>query len=83
MALCLLASVSAARRRKGSIAWMVGSVVYGGRTMDRSTWKNWERKWAEFLGGDEVNAKRIPVTGSQSGDVPDVDTIKFAGEVKA
>jgi len=51
--------------------------------MDRSTWKNWERKWAEFLGGDAVNAKRIPVTGRQSGDVPDVETIKFAAEVKA
>tara|TARA_R100001460_G_scaffold61802_1_gene101949 strand:+ start:5629 stop:6108 length:480 start_codon:yes stop_codon:yes gene_type:complete len=83
MALCLLASVSAARRKRDSIAWMVGSVVYGGRRMDRSTWKNWERKWAEFLGGDEVNAKRIPVTGRQSGDVPDVETIKFAAEVKA
>jgi len=51
--------------------------------VDRSTWKNWERKWAEFLGGDKVNAKRIPVTGRQSGDVPDVETIKFAVEVKA
>lgn len=51
--------------------------------MDRSTWKAWERKWAEFLGGDAVNAKRIPVTGRQSGDVPDVETIKFAVEVKA
>ena len=83
MALCLLESVSAARRKRDSIAWMVDSVVYGGRTMDRSTWKNWERKWAEFLGGDAVNAKRIPVTGRQSGDVPDVETIKFAAEVKA
>jgi hypothetical protein len=83
MALCLLESVSAARRKRDSIAWMVGSVVYGGKKMDRSTWKNWERKWAEFLGGDAVNAKRIPVTGRQSGDVPDVETIKFAAEVKA
>ena len=46
--------------------------------MDRSTWKNWERKVAEWFGGDSVNAKRIPVTGRQSGDVPDVETIKFA-----
>ena len=83
MALCLLESVSAARRKRDSIAWMVGSVVYGGKKMDRSTLKNWERKWAEFLGGDAVNAKRIPVTGRQSGDVPDVETIKFAAEVKA
>ena len=51
--------------------------------MDRSTWKNWERKVAEWFGGDSVNAKRIPVTGRQSGDVPDVETIKFAIEVKA
>ena len=35
MALCLLASVSAARRKRDSIAWMVDSVVYGGKTMDR------------------------------------------------
>ena len=83
MALCLFASVSAARRKKDSIAWMVGSVVYGGKTMDRSTWKNWERWWREKLGGDKVNATRIPVTGRHSGDVPDIETIKFAGEVKA
>jgi predicted RecB family endonuclease len=51
--------------------------------MDRSTWKKWERWWADALGGDKVNAKRIPVTGRQSGDVPDVETIKFAVEVKA
>ena len=51
--------------------------------MDRSTWKNWERKVAEWFGGDEVNAKRIPVTGRQSGDVTDVETLKFAIEVKA
>jgi hypothetical protein len=51
--------------------------------MDRSVWKKWERKVAEWFGGDEVNAKRIPVTGRQSGDVPDVETIKFAIEVKA
>lgn len=51
--------------------------------MDRSVWKNWERKVAEWFGGDSVNAKRIPVTGRQSGDVPDVETIKFAIEVKA
>jgi hypothetical protein len=51
--------------------------------MDRSTWKNWERKVAEWFGGDKVNAKRIPVTGRNSGDVPDVETIKFAIEVKA
>ena len=62
---------------------MEGVVAYGEKEMDRSVWKNWERKVAEWFGGDEVNAKRIPVTGRQSGDVPDVETIKFAIEVKA
>ena len=51
--------------------------------MDRSTWKKWERWWANALGGDGVNAKRNAVTGRHSGDVPDVETIKFAVEVKA
>lgn len=51
--------------------------------MDRSTWKKWERWWADVLGGDKVNAKRNPVTGRHSGDTPDVETIKFAAEVKA
>ena len=51
--------------------------------MDRSTWKKWERWWANALGGDRVNAKRNAVTGRHSGDVPDVETIKFAVEVKA
>ncbi len=62
---------------------MEGVVAYGEKEMDRSVWKNWERKVAEWFGGDAVNAKRIPVTGRQSGDVPDVETIKFAIEVKA
>ena len=44
----------------------------------RGTWKKSERDAAETLGGI-----RIPVTGRQSGDVPDVETIKFAIEVKA
>tara|TARA_B100000424_G_scaffold65983_1_gene48672 strand:+ start:949 stop:1332 length:384 start_codon:yes stop_codon:yes gene_type:complete len=51
--------------------------------MKNSVWKNWERRWAEFFGGDAVNAQRNPVTGRHSGDVPDVETIKFALEVKA
>lgn len=62
---------------------MVDLVAYGEGRMDRSVWKNWERKVAEWFGGDKVNAKRIPVTGRHSGDVPDVETIKFAIEVKA
>ena len=63
--------------------WMEGEVAYGEKEMDRSVWKNWERKVAEWFGGDAVNAKRIPVTGRQSGDVPDVETIKFSIEVEA
>ena len=51
--------------------------------MKNSVWKNWERKWAEFLGGEKVKAQRNPETGRHSGDVPDVETIKFAAEVKA
>ena len=51
--------------------------------MDKSTWKKWERWWAEKLGGDKVNARRNPVTGRHSGDTPDVETIRFAVEVKA
>lgn len=51
--------------------------------MDRSTWKKWERWWVAALGGDRVNGKRNPVTGRHSGDTPDIETIKFAGEVKA
>ena len=62
---------------------MEGVVAYGEKEMDRSVWKNWERKVAEWFGGDAVIAKRIPVNGRQSGDAPDVETIKFAIEVKA
>ena len=51
--------------------------------MDRSTWKTWERWWVAALGGDRVNGKRNPVTGRHSGDTPDIETIKIAGEVKA
>jgi|TARA_R100000234_G_C4993931_1_gene176886 hypothetical protein len=71
------------RRNLVTTVWMEGVVAYGEKEMDRSVWKNWERKVAEWFGGDAVNAKRIPVTGRQSGDVPDVETIKFAIEVKA
>ena len=51
--------------------------------MDRSTWKKWELWLVATLGGDRVNAKRNTVTGRHSGDTPDVETIKFAVEVKA
>ena len=42
-----------------------------------SQWKATERAIAEYLGG-----KRIPITGRQRGDVPDVDHPHFAIEVK-
>lgn len=46
--------------------------------MNRSTWKQIERDWALDLGG-----KRVPVTGRQRGDVPDVEHPLYAIEVKA
>tara|TARA_R100001510_G_C7502758_1_gene105749 strand:+ start:90 stop:479 length:390 start_codon:yes stop_codon:yes gene_type:complete len=53
--------------------------------MDKSVWKRWERWWADAIGGDAVNAVRNPVTGrsGRAGHVPDVESIKFALEVKA
>tara|TARA_A100001391_G_C5046094_1_gene272136 strand:- start:255 stop:644 length:390 start_codon:yes stop_codon:yes gene_type:complete len=53
--------------------------------MDKSVWKKWERWWADAIGGDAVNAVRNPVTGrsGRAGHVPDVESIKFALEVKA
>ena len=50
-------------RKKATTAWMAGLEAYGESKMDRSVWKNWERKVAEWFGGDAVNARRIPVTG--------------------
>jgi hypothetical protein len=32
--------------------WMEGVVAYGEKEMDRSVWKNWERKVAEWFGGN-------------------------------
>lgn len=46
--------------------------------MNRSQWKVWERRWAEWLKG-----VRVPVTGRKSGDVPDIDHDYLAIEVKA
>ena len=46
--------------------------------MDRSTWKRWERWWAERLGG-----VRVPVSGRARGDVPDVAHALYSIEVKA
>ena len=46
--------------------------------MDRSTWKNTEREWSRWLGGE-----RVPVTGRQRGDVPDIRHPNFSVEVKA
>ena len=46
--------------------------------MNRSTWKQIERDWAEWLGG-----KRVPVNGRQRGSAPDVEHPLYAIEVKA
>lgn len=46
--------------------------------MNRSTWKQSERDMALALGG-----KRVPVTGRQRGDVPDVEHPTYAIEHKA
>lgn len=46
--------------------------------MNRSRWKQIERDWALWLGG-----KRVPVTGRQRGDAPDVAHDLYAIEVKA
>ena len=53
--------------------------------MNRAVWKNWERFWKDAIGGEKVGAKRNPVTGRSgvAGHVPDVESIKFALEVKA
>ena len=53
--------------------------------MNRAVWKNWERFWNDAIGGENVGAKRNPVTGRSggAGHVPDVESIKFALEVKA
>ena len=45
--------------------------------MNRSTWKRHEREFAELLGG-----KRVPVSGRQRGDHPDVAHPKLSIEVK-
>lgn len=46
--------------------------------MNRSTWKAAERWWGLQLGG-----RRVPVTGRQRGDVPDVEHDRYSVEVKA
>ncbi len=46
--------------------------------MERGTWKQIERWWALQLGG-----RRVPVTGRQRGDAPDVEHDRYAIEVKA
>ncbi len=44
----------------------------------RAAWKAIERQWADRLGG-----KRVPVTGRQRGDAPDIEHPTLAIEVKA
>jgi len=46
--------------------------------MHRSTWKAIERLWATRIGGT-----RVPITGRQRGDVPDIEHPKLSVEVKA
>lgn len=46
--------------------------------MNRATWKNAEREIAARLGG-----VRVPVTGRQRGDAPDIAHATLALEVKA
>ena len=45
--------------------------------MSNGPWKATERFIAEVLGG-----KRVPITGRQRGDVPDIEHPRFAIEVK-
>ena len=45
--------------------------------MSSGPWKATERFVAEVLGG-----KRVPITGRQRGDVPDIEHPRFAIEVK-
>jgi hypothetical protein len=45
--------------------------------MNRSTWKHAESAIADLLGG-----RRVPVTGRQRGDAPDIDHPTLAIEVK-
>lgn len=46
--------------------------------MKSGTWKAWERKWGEWLGG-----VRVPITGRGRGSAPDVQHPLWAIEVKA
>ena len=45
--------------------------------MSERTWKRVEREIADLLGGT-----RVPITGRQRGDVPDIEQPWFAVEVK-
>ena len=46
--------------------------------MKREAWKQQERNWADMLGG-----KRVPVSGRQRGDQPDVAHPDYSIECKA
>ena len=46
--------------------------------MNRAQWKSHERDWALALGG-----RRVPVSGRQRGDAPDVEHDLYAIECKA
>jgi hypothetical protein len=45
--------------------------------VNRGTWKSWERWWSLQLGG-----RRVPVSGRQRGDQPDVEHDTYSIEVK-
>lgn len=46
--------------------------------MNRGTWKAAERRWAK-----DLNGLRVPVSGRQRGDQPDVQHERYSVEVKA
>lgn len=51
--------------------------------MDRSTWKKWERDWAEMLPQRSgKTSERIPVTGRNDMTTPDISHHDFAVECK-
>ena len=51
--------------------------------MDRSTWKKWEREWADMLPQRSGHtSERIPVTGRNDMTTPDISHHDFAVECK-
>ena len=46
--------------------------------MTDEAWKRWERKIAKY-----INGERIPITGRQRGDVPDIRHAWLTPEIKS